>query len=164
MSDITRKLARAKAGGTYRLDGEVAALERGARAAGLDFARIGLGAVSGKKGLLDAIARALGFPDTFGANWDALADCLGDLSWREAPGHVFVIDGIAGLARNDAESVATLLDILNDTAAFWRGQKRPFFAVIAGELPADVVLPVLALHPHEHVRTDPRGPAPGCCG
>ena len=29
----------------------------------------------------DAVAAALGFPDWFGHNLDALADCLRDLSW-----------------------------------------------------------------------------------
>ncbi|MFH8341630.1 barstar family protein [Streptomyces sp. AM6-12] len=36
--------------------------------------------VADKSGLMDAVARALGLPDWFGRNWDALLDSLGDPS------------------------------------------------------------------------------------
>lgn len=39
----------------------------------------------GAKGLLARLAHGLSFPDYFGANWDALIDCLSDLSWSNAP-------------------------------------------------------------------------------
>ena len=45
-----------------------------------------------KSELLKNIAQALGFPDWFGHNWDALEDCLSDLSWREAPGYVLLFE------------------------------------------------------------------------
>jgi hypothetical protein len=41
--------------------------------------------VLGKQGLLDRFAQDLSFPDYFGRNWDALIDCLSDLSWVQAP-------------------------------------------------------------------------------
>lgn len=43
-----------------------------------------LDGVTDKAGLMDRAARALGLPDWFGRNWDALADSLGDHSvWPE---------------------------------------------------------------------------------
>lgn len=35
--------------------------------------------VTDKPGFMEAISNALGFPDWFGSNWDALADCLSDV-------------------------------------------------------------------------------------
>lgn len=42
-----------------------------------------------KHDLFRALARGLNFPGYFGHNWDALEECLCDLSWLKAP------DGIA---------------------------------------------------------------------
>ena len=42
--------------------------------------------------LFRALASALQFPDYFGHNWDALEDCLTDLSWLAAEGHVLVFE------------------------------------------------------------------------
>jgi hypothetical protein len=42
--------------------------------------------MSGKADLLDEFAAALDFPDWAGRNWDALADCLSDLSWLRVDG------------------------------------------------------------------------------
>ena len=43
--------------------------------------------------MLQRIASALGFPSWFGGNWDALFDCLADLSWQSAR----TISGQSGL-------------------------------------------------------------------
>src|SRR5207247_10829923 len=37
------------------------------------------------------LAKSLDFPEWFGRNWDALEDCLSDLSWRKAGGTVLVL-------------------------------------------------------------------------
>jgi hypothetical protein len=71
--------------------------------------------------VFEAFARALGFPDWFGQNWDALEDCLTDLSWLEAAGHVVILEG--------KEDSGILTDVLRAAAQFWAGQGKPFFAV-----------------------------------
>ncbi|MDA8523438.1 barstar family protein [Acidovorax sp. NCPPB 4044] len=37
--------------------------------------------INSKSELLTALAKAIRFPEYFGENWDALEDCLRDLSW-----------------------------------------------------------------------------------
>jgi hypothetical protein len=41
--------------------------------------------VRDKQQLLEVIARGLDFPEYFGKNWDALVDCLSDMSWVTQP-------------------------------------------------------------------------------
>ena len=71
--------------------------------------------------VFEAFARALAFPDWFGRNWDALEDCLSDLSWREAAGHVVILEG------HDESGILT--DVLRSAAQFWAARGKPFFAV-----------------------------------
>jgi Tol biopolymer transport system component len=87
---------------------------------GLDVVRIEASAGA----LFDAVARALNFPDWFGANWDALEDCLSDLSWREGDGQVLLF-----LQAPTGEALGTLIDVLSSAAQYWAGRRRPFFAV-----------------------------------
>lgn len=83
------------------------------------------------------IARALEFPRWFGGNWDALEDCLTDLSWLNSEGQVLLIEGAAALSKDD---YGILVDILSAAAASWAERKRAFFAVFLGGAP---VLPEL---------------------
>ncbi|ASO22130.1 RNAse (barnase) inhibitor barstar [Actinoalloteichus hoggarensis] len=48
--------------------------------------------------VIDAIARLLAFPETFGRNLDALYDCLTDLSWLDEGEHRLVWVDPASLA------------------------------------------------------------------
>ena len=82
-----------------------------------------ISAVHGKGEFLATLAQVLGAPDWFGHNWDALADALGDLSWKEAPGYVLLLNG-ATFAPDDYE---TLNSILKATVQFWRLQGKPFW-------------------------------------
>jgi hypothetical protein len=76
------------------------------------------------QGPIEAIARALDFPAWFGGNWDALEDCLGDLSWRKSPETILVMKNFV---RND--ELGILIDILSSTAQFWAEQGESFVAV-----------------------------------
>lgn len=102
---------------------EVLEATRGTR---LDVARIDLGGAADKDALLARLAGALGFPDWFGSNWDALEDCLADLSWRPGEGHVLLLERHGELPLDD---LGVLIDVLASAAEHWRGRGRPFFAV-----------------------------------
>ena len=66
-----------------------------------------------KEALLDELYRRLRFPNYFGGNWDALWECIRDLSWLPA-GPVVLIHRDLPLA-GDAASQKTYLSILRDT-------------------------------------------------
>jgi hypothetical protein len=61
-------------------------------------------ALTGASQVFDRCAQVLAFPSWFGRNWDAFADCLGDLSWLPAGGHVLLWDQYGVLARSDPKA------------------------------------------------------------
>jgi hypothetical protein len=68
--------------------------------------------------LLGLIAKRLSFPDYFGKNWDALEECLRDLSWLPA-GPVVLEHADVPLVRDVASAkiyVAILADATRDTS------------------------------------------------
>ena len=77
-----------------------------------------------KEELLKNIAQALDFPDWFGHNWDALEDCLSDLSWREAAGYILLFEK----PRRD-DDFGVLIDVLLSSAESWAARRKPFFAL-----------------------------------
>jgi RNAse (barnase) inhibitor barstar len=94
--------------------------------------------------LFAEFARALGFPDYFGHNWDALEECLADLEWLPAKGYILLITDAAHVLPNDEEEYETFLEIIRDAGEAWgsgqagMGSRRatPFhvlFAVSEGE-------------------------------
>jgi len=95
-------------------------------AAGLDVVPIRLAGVANKDALLERFAGALEFPDWFGGNWDALEDCLGDLSWRPRGDRVLLIEGFESLASVSHDDFRVLLDLLADVAEHWSAQGRAF--------------------------------------
>jgi hypothetical protein len=125
MGKLLQRLQDPAASGVYRAS-RVDAIADAVRGSRLSFADISLRGITEKTQLLCAIAKALGFPDWFGENWDALEDCLTDLSWREGDGYVLVFEGFQFLP---ADELGVLIDVLISAVEFWAGQGKPFFAV-----------------------------------
>jgi hypothetical protein len=118
MGKLGQRLMDASRSGVYRASGAASVVDA-AREAALDLVRI-----DAQDALFERLAEALDFPAWFGGNWDALEDCLGDLSWRAGGGHVLVFDGYPGGAE-----LGALLDVLRSSAQYWAQRGRPFFAV-----------------------------------
>lgn len=92
---------------------EADALARWARESGQRFVDVDLADARDKKSVLRAIGRALDFPAYYGANLDALYDCLTDLPEREGiSGWVIVLRHMP--AALDEEQRAALLDVFRD--------------------------------------------------
>jgi len=120
-----QRLTDATRSGVYRVPGTLET-EDAVRGTRLDLARIDLSGVQDKEALLAKLALDLGFPAWFGGNWDALEDCLADLSWRVGDGHVLVLQGSGDLPLDD---LGVLIDVLASSAEYWAGRGRPFFAL-----------------------------------
>ncbi|HJW08829.1 MAG TPA: barstar family protein [Holophagaceae bacterium] len=86
--------------------------------------------------LMDEFAAACQLPPYFGANWDALDECLQDLEIAAGEGVVLaVMDAEQLLADAPPEHGRILFDLLQDIAAAHAGQSRPlpFHVVLQAE-------------------------------
>jgi Barstar (barnase inhibitor) len=122
--------------GVYRTPDDASRLRSQSITAGIGWFDIDFDAASGKDAGIKAIARAVGAPpDTFGANWDALADVLQDLSWDSTAAHVLHLRGQWEASMDER---ATLVEVLRASADYWRSTGRSFVVFIddCRELPA----------------------------
>ncbi|WP_117670321.1 barstar family protein [Micromonospora sp. MW-13] len=62
---------------------------------------------------------ALLFPGYFGWNWNALSDCLCDLTWLPADGYLIVVEDAPWLLSSSAEEQHTLFQILSRAVHHW---------------------------------------------
>jgi RNAse (barnase) inhibitor barstar len=80
--------------------------------------------------LFSALDVALSFPDYFGANWDALDECLRGLSeWLPARGYVLVVHGAADLWTQAPKTAGGLVESWLTAAAHWAHHGVPFHLV-----------------------------------
>ena len=123
-----QQLGNREAAGSYTLQCSVETLRSAANEAGFALFDTDLKGIKGKQNLLNALAVSAAFPPEFGANWDALADALCDLSWHgEAKGYVLLLRNVSdtfGLSANDREIAQ---DILADTVVYWRQRNKAFW-------------------------------------
>lgn len=125
MSKLLQRLSDASRSGVYRTS-RTDEIVQATLGSALHVARIDVSGATDKEALLSCIAQSLYFPEWFGGNWDALEDCLSDLSWMTAGGYVLLIEGAADLPLVER---GTLIDILASAAASWAERGLPFFAV-----------------------------------
>ena len=125
MGKLLQRLQDPTRSGVYRVARPDEVLDA-ARAGHPRLTRVSLAGATDKKELLARLASGLQFPAWFGANWDALEDCLTDLSWLQADGHVLLIEDASGLPGDD---FGVFKDVLSSSAQYWAGRGKSFFAV-----------------------------------
>lgn len=73
-----------------------------------------------KSQLLSEFASRLAFPEYFGANWDALADCLGDLDWLRGFAYVIMIEEAEELlAEEPPDQLRLFSELIERVGARW---------------------------------------------
>jgi RNAse (barnase) inhibitor barstar len=133
--------------GVYRVAGRIdpSRLTGLSRLKGLRVCYVDCRRAQAKPTFLRAVAAALDFPDYFGMNWDALADCLTDLEWLDSDGVVLVLRGTTGFAARAPQDFDIALDVLAEAADYWAQEGAPFVVLIEEEdKPALAGLPVLS--------------------
>ncbi|MBC8006448.1 MAG: barstar family protein [Prolixibacteraceae bacterium] len=130
------KLMESGTGGVFRCHAPLpdAALESAAGKK-LGVVAVGLRAARDKNSFLNALAKALQFPDYFGHNWDAFYDCLLDLQHGDGAGMLLLLRDASGFARAEPEEFAAAVDTLADAAYYWKGQNKALVAVVELETP-----------------------------
>jgi len=124
MSDLCKRLQNVDEAGLYRLNCPLDDLRVSAEDCNFALFEAKLADAHSKGEVLAELAHAIAAPDWFGHNWDALADALGDLSWRKSAGYVFVLHG-------DVSGEKMLNEILKATVSFWKLQGKAFWVFFA---------------------------------
>lgn len=143
MSGLAAILAGHEPPGIYQWHGafDVADVRHTVEHAGWGFAHVD-GWVGGgtKAEFLDAVGTALSFPDYYGHNFDALADCLYDVG-EGTDGVLLLWDGWSTLARGDEKAFSVALSVLGARVNSDRGAR--FAVLLRGEGPHVTGVPSL---------------------
>lgn len=133
----------AQAGVYHAPPSDLAELLAVARISGFSIRRINLGQVVDKAALLDRLKTEFEFPDWFGQSWDALADCLADLSWLPARGYLLLLEHCDVFRARHAEDFSIALSIFAAAADAWRQEGIPFWVLADSQAEGIDSLPVL---------------------
>jgi hypothetical protein len=124
---LTTLLAQVEQAGIYRLSvTDCTVLERSAEALSFACFKVDLEEACDINAILTSLGRQLDFPDWYGANLDALSDCLTDFSWREAQGYIITLSGADAL-QVLPDSFATLNAVFASAIEQWQDQGVPFW-------------------------------------
>ena len=96
---------------------------------------------AGKDKTLAKLGADLGFPTWYGANFDALFDCLTDPDWLPEKGQVILIQGMAELRNTAPETFATLIDVLKAAAEARKDAGHSFWVLLDNPAPGIAVFP-----------------------
>jgi len=123
--------------GTHLLQGselsaaDLQALQAQLALAGFYICEIDGQAASDEMALVIAIGQAFQFPGYFGRNWNAVDECITDLSWLKANGYVCLLRSATTLSKANQQGYPVLLDVFQTAADTWRQHGIPFKLMLA---------------------------------
>lgn len=141
MSGLAALLAGRVAPGVLRWSSalDLEDVERSADLAGWRFAHVDGWLATTRHEVLDALGASLAFPDHYGRNLDALADCLSEVG-QDGRATLVLWDGWSTLARDDRASFDAVLRVLGGRAS---DPRPPFAVLLRGDGPDLAEVPAL---------------------
>ncbi len=90
---------------------------------------------------LRELGKAGQFPRWYGANLDALHDCLTDPDWQAKKKIILKITGLVALQISHPEAFSMLIDVLRSAAATRLAKKHPLWILLTSPAPGVAHLP-----------------------
>jgi len=148
---LSEMLKDPQASGVYLLEEShpVERLKKAAGDGGLAFFHLEGRDIGDKDQFMSRSASVFRFPEYFGNNWDAFADCLTDMSWHKADGFVILYDHCDSLVEHSPREFETALDVFKESAEFWRNEGKALFVLLHGKTTQKFDLPKVSLYAKE---------------
>jgi RNAse (barnase) inhibitor barstar len=141
MASLLELLPDSERAGVFESSLDPDEITAAAKTVGLQVFKLDLRRTSGKLKFLEQIAKTFRFPSYFGKNWDALNDCITDLSWLDGAGWVLLLTHCRDFAAEHEDSFTTALTLLSSTAKHWRTRRKPFWVFVQSQSGWDSGLP-----------------------
>jgi RNAse (barnase) inhibitor barstar len=137
MNDYTETLANPEIAGVYEIpEGGIDAILAAAEANKHIVYRADLRTARTRDQLLQIVGEGLEMPAWYGANYDALMDCLCDMNWIPAPGYTIILENCHNINTLAAPEFNMLIDVFAAAANNWREEDKPFWCFV--DQPANV--------------------------
>lgn len=137
MNDYTETLANPEIAGVYEIpEGGIEAVLAAAEANQYIVYRADLRVARTRDQLLKIVGEGLELPAWYGANYDALMDCICDFNWIPAPGYVIILENCHNINTLAPSEFNMLIDVFAVAANNWREEKIPFWCFV--DQPANV--------------------------
>ena len=131
MNDYTDTLTNTEISGVYEIpEGGVEALLAAAEANKYLVYRVDLRKARSREQMLGLVGEGLELPAWYGANYDALMDCLCDLNWVPAPGYVIILENCHNIATLAPPEFNMMIDVFAEAANAWREEDKPFWCFV----------------------------------
>jgi len=137
MNDYTDTLANPEIAGVYEIpEGGIDAILAAAEANHYIVYRADLRVARTRDQMLKIIGEGLELPAWYGANYDALMDCICDFNWIPAPGYVIILENCHNINTLAPPEFNMLIDVFAVAAKNWREEDKPFWCFV--DQPANV--------------------------
>ncbi|ANF95956.1 barstar family protein [Paenibacillus bovis] len=103
------------------------------------------------EGLFKEFNEKFDFPSYFGWNWNALDECLSDLDWLDAHGHIACIRNAEKLLGLYDSDLLIILDILKMNVLEWN-KGRSYFSPEKPPMPFNVIFYCSKEHQEEFIK------------
>jgi RNAse (barnase) inhibitor barstar len=111
---------------------ELMAIRQASERLGFTLFSVNADQLSSKASLLDTLSQVMAFPAYFGRNWDALEECINDLSWWDSQGFILLFANTDKFINSSPGDFDKFVRIAADASESWGAEGIPFHVIFTG--------------------------------